>query len=253
MKKTYLTILVLVTIAGIIFGSLYHIGGYFRGRTSGGNKRVEEIVWTSEDTGIEKIKRVEIRAKYGDIEVRGGAKPQAVYTGRERTRFNCELRGDTLYLEQVNSGANVNLGIAVNNPTALSLVLPENSAEVFIYGKTEMGEVELCDLKAAGCDMETDMGTVRAKNCEIGRAELSTDMGDVEVVKTNFTELDCSTELGSVKIEAAQDLADYEMELSTDLGSVNVNGEGRGKEYKQPGGAGKVKAETDLGEVELSF
>ena len=254
MKKVYLTLLVIVTVASIIFGSLYHIGGYFRGVFRGGNTAVDEVFWVSDAQGDAAIRRIEIEGHFGDIQVQRGESTQARFRGRERNRYKAEVRGDTLFLTQSTGGAKIRVGLGdlKSESATLTLTLAEDAAPVFLAASTEMGEVRLREAGVDGCELRTQMGDVVAENCELGRAELDTDMGDVKVTDAAFTELDAYTDLGSVRIDIKQDISGFEITLETDLGSVEVNGDSLGGSFSQKGTGGKLHAATDLGDVELN-
>ncbi len=246
-------LLVIVTVASIIFGSLYHIGGYFRGFFRGGNTMVDAVFWELDAQGAAAIRRVEIDAHFGDIQVHRGETMQATFQGRERNRYTARVEGDTRYLTQNSGGSNFHVGIGnlKSEYATLTLMLAEDMAPVFLSARTEMGEVKLRNAEVDGCELHTEMGDVVAENCELGKADLSTEMGDVKVEGATFKELNGDTELGSVRINIKQDLSDFEIMLQTDLGSVEVNGESCGRAYSQKGSGGKLTAETSMGDVKL--
>ena len=97
-------------------------------------------------------------------------------------------------------------------------------------------------------------GDISVDNSELGITQVSSDVGDIELENCTFRDLEADSDVGNIRIDAAQDLSDYRMELKTDVGDVHINDQKEKRNYYEKGNnQGNITAQTDVGDIILNY
>lgn len=146
----------------------------------------------------------------------------------------------------------------------------ENIVASVLRVKADAGNIKLKDVEAQNADIDADAGNIDIRDCNIKiLAEIKADAGNVELygnvtdtiniaascgrivyrdgnaelisLKADMGSIEVSGRLGKVKAQCslgsinveAENLSETAMELDADLGSIKVNGQNKGKSYRQ--------------------
>ena len=153
----------------------------------------------------------------------------------------------------------------------IRLTVPDGAALDAAKLDLAMGSVTLNGITVDKLEVDEDMGSFTGADCTIGTADLKLSMGSVTLEDSKADEIEADANMGSItirKCEANRITADadmgsitlklkgrldrMEMDLNTDMGSVTVDGDKKGKTYRQSGSAGKIKASASMGSIVIS-
>ncbi len=272
MKKTiYLTILTIVTVVCIIFGALYHIGGFFSNITFfnflGGNLDRSPINY-SED--LDAFEAINLDTNVMDITIERGEGYHLSYNCEKYLEPEFEVKNNTFTLSQPDVSSPV-FNIS-SNKCSMTLTVPSDvyftkidiTSDVGavsiedIGAKTAIFQADVGDLTLDTCafsdtNITADVGDITSLNTDLGNATISADVGDIELNDATFESLDLSNDVGDVDLDCATKLSNYQIELSTDVGDVTVNGKNHDKDYSRDGNGEKLTIENSTGDINLNY
>lgn len=187
----------------------------------------------------------------------------------ENTELRCEIKGDALHIDFINSETGKKLGNIRNNNlvniiTDIEVTLPDNF-ELFDIS-TDVGEIEISDFSGA-FDISSDVGNVTAKNLTItGESNFDSDVGDIECIFENVagTELEIKTDVGDIDLSLGG-IEKSEIDMESNVGDISLDTQG--KSYEEVSskndamewekeilidGKCKVEMKADLGDIKIS-
>ena len=120
---------------------------------------------------------------------------------------------------------------------AASLYAETDNGDVCAYSGTVSGKIEL----------ETDNGDIEASEGVLKAAEMrmETDNGDIELKKLDADKITLLTDTGDIEATLVGKKTDYSITAKTDLGDKNIT--------NSSGGAKSLRAESDLGDIDIYF
>lgn len=188
------------------------------------------------------VKRIEIHADHGDVDVRAGLTPAVVVDRRDawltsRPSVRVRVQGDTLMIDARCDGATAFLRCSSD----LSLAVP-SEIDVAIRGGS--GDVDLRGLRGRA-DIETDAGDIRTHRLEPVTLHATTKAGDVDLdVFGQPARVAAFSEAGDVSIVVPYGA--YRVQAETDDGEARVAGLLRDDLAPQ-----RIEAVTDAGDVSV--
>lgn len=253
MKKVYLTVLTIITVLCIIFGTIYHVGPYVN--------RYTKFNFPFFSYGKDKI--ITFEQKYPSAESANlnvdclsvilntydGEDILVSYDGSERLKPEINVANGEFSVKQ----KPLKISKPSNVESILTISLPKDKKMTGIDLNADMGSVDIKGIKAEAITMNLDMGSITCDGAEANELTVDTDMGNAELKNVSFKELDASADMGRVELLSAKSLEDYSFDCSADMGSVMINGNTVGSDYTKTGNAGDITISASMGSVEIHY
>ena len=286
-KNIYQTILIVVTVFCVIFGTMNHMGfgrrnvsesrstdqevnemqarGFGNAQDAAESGRAEagknekggagkNETGTLAETRTDSLV-TELRADidYGSLTVKTGDEYDVRYEGDADMKPEVRLKNGLLTITKKKD--NVNFLEGIMHPKAeLTVVLPKGTVIDTADVCLDLGDLLITGVSIEEGKAENNLGRIDMNSCRIGNMRLEADMGDVEIEDCRFKDLNIEENLGKVRVVSAQDLSDAGLELETDLGKVLVNGRDQGTNYSSAGPEEiRLTVRNDLGDVEVEY
>ncbi len=256
MQKTYTLTLTIITIACILIGTIYHVGGFFRnaflfplpfvGREDGnGGQQI------STDESFKDVASLSIDLDVMNITIgaHSGDDVLVAYEGNERFKPQTELQGGTLTITQKQkiklgmNDAKSNLTVSLPKETGL------NGLDIIL----DMGNIDFSDITAEDLDIDVDMGNVEGESFSANSTDIDTDTGNVLLKSARFSELFAAADVGNIEVYSDNDLSDCKFSCTTDVGNIVINGDKMSKNYERSGNNGTVSLESDIGNILVRY
>ena len=283
-KNKIMAILIAVTAACMIIGSLHHMLGAFRIHTHAEAGAPVEIVEeqtdeneakrtlseaeeqpqqeetdAAEDNAASTDKTTDLKKVHADIDI-------ADLTIQEGEEIHVDFQGDQDFEPEVTQKNGVLtitqrvesrwFNIFKNNKknVKITVTIPEGTELEELKTELDLGDTRLKNLKVSHCSVSTDLGDAKCEDCSFTDIRVVSAMGDVQIKNCSFEDLDVRQDLGDVDISTPQDLSDADLVLETDLGDVSVNGQNQKSKFSLSGdGEIRVVVENDLGDIDLDY
>lgn len=249
-KKIYLTILTIVTVLCVIFGSLYHIGG-FVGRLSflpsihiGGLGGKNTEMETEFD---EPVKTIKIDASVFDLTVTNGSEYALSYAGSEELAPIVEQDKDTVTIKQKKK---VKVNSLEDVSCQLTLTIPESGLKTLDIN-LDLGDIDMSDVNVGKLTIDADLGDIEGNKINAKKVEIDANLGNVVLNTADFEDLSINADMGDIEIYSVSDLADHKIEAETETGVVSYYGKDFGRSYSQYGKAGDISIDVEMGDIKL--
>ncbi|MDE5937238.1 MAG: hypothetical protein K2G83_07520 [Ruminococcus sp.] len=233
---------------------------------------------------VKGIKEIKIDIDVGDCNIIAGDSEEAVIKtsceykaisekkarkALENTELRCEIKGDSLHIDFINSETGKKIGSIqngnlVNIITDIEVILPDNFRTFDI--STDVGEIEISDFSGA-FDISSEVGDVTAKNLIItGKSNFDSDVGDIDCIVESIsgTELELKTDVGDIDLSLGK-TEKSEIDISSDIGNITLDTQGKSYEeissekdvVKQEkeiliDGRCRVEMKADVGDIKIS-
>jgi len=282
MKKTaYLTTLAIITVACIIFGSVYHIGGWLGfgigsifnflsydddDRNSGLSRN---RVTYSED--IDTFDKIEIDTSIMNVTIQQGNTYHLEYDCVEYIEPEFSVKNSQFKLKQPskpkwgNNNNKCNMTLTIPSGTVLSNtdiisdvgnITINNTESRNISVESDVGNVIIESCTFESSEIEGDVGNIETNKSELGKTNIETDTGNIDITDCKFKDIEVYNDVGNVELDAISDISNYDIDLLTDLGSVRFNGEKQKKHFYQKAssssGSYNMSIETDIGDISVN-
>ena len=254
-KKTYLAILTIVTVAAIIFGSVYHILGaiyHFKELFHIGAGGSSEEVNISND--YENVTDIDIDCAMSKVIIQSGDKVNVTFKGRESLSPEVKLSGGELRIKQKDN-KDIKLNDA-NKDNVLTVTVDDDVTLDSLNLVLAMGDVRMDDIEVADLSIDAAMGNVVADDIECSSADLEAAMGNIDMLDSSFSDLKADAAMGNITVDTEQDLEKYDVDASASMGTIKIDGKQitGNKEYKSKAvgdTVGKINLNCDLGNIDL--
>lgn len=253
---------------------------------TGNNMMLDFIKKDSETKRIDVkgIKEIKIDIDVGDCNIIAGGSEEAVIKtsceykaisekkaqkALENTELRCEIKGDALHIDFINSETGKKIGSIqngnlVNIITDIEVTLPDNFRSFDI--STDVGEIEINDFSGA-FDISSDVGDVTAKNLTItGKSKFDSDVGDIDCFVDSIagTELELKTDVGDIDLSLGA-AKNSEIDIESNVGNIGLDTQG--KSYEEISskkdvveqqkeimidGKCRVEMKADVGDIKIS-
>lgn len=279
-KKIYLCIITIITVICILFGTVYHVSGWFTGgflgsifavgdsdgHTAGSEIGQGRITYSEKQDAFDSIK---IDASVLDISVETGDDYHISYDCVSYLTPEISMQNKTLVIKQP-SVPKLN---KTDNLCIMTITVPADTTLLQTNIQTDVGDVSLTGILSGNVTLladvgniegdscilshttaEADVGAITFRSCDLTEGEMSADVGAISLDNCTFTDLELSGDLGDITVRTPLDLSDYYLDFSVDLGSLKVNGNTYKSSYEQKGsGKMNLEIENSLGNVEVEY
>ena len=254
-KRVYLGVLVLVTLACIIVGSLRFVEAHSFGEPlpgMPGTERGNNV--SSVDADItETLNGVTFDASLTNVTIESGCSAHISYSngGGPDERFDYAAKDGVLHVSQT---LETPLHELKRTASRITLTLPETVQLRDLSGVTALGDVRILDVNAGHTDVSTNMGNLSATRLGCVSCSLRSDMGTVSASDVSFGDsMELSANMGNVELSGVENLRELRLELSTSMGGIMVNGQrSRADTLTQGTGTRRLVAKADMGDVRIS-
>lgn len=260
-KRIVLTVLIVVTVLCVIFGSIIHV--FMALRNARKNTFVAGGPRVSYEQTLAEFSSIEVDVNAIDISIKVGDEYSFVFDGDSRLEPTVTVEGGKLKITQKikdfkpnfsSYSSKTEITIPANAMDKLSFDVDAGNIELYegefneIDFDVDAGNIEFHRIKGDKVSIDADAGNIELKDCEFtSYAELGADMGNIEVsnssiarmdvdvdmgnidLEGNFEEINANCSLGEISVTTENEAA--KLKLETDLGNVTVNGQDMGKRY----------------------
>ncbi len=257
LKSTYLTVLTIITIIAIVFGCMYHVGGFFKKAGSFFSKKDApgETITETNDLDSDKIDRLEIDCGLMQVTIDDGKKFSVDFDGDERLKPIVKMSGSTLVIKQEDTH-DISLP-ALKNKAFLNITVPEGKKLDEFTLDVGMGDVKINEFSAKKIDIDAAMGNVEGRDIAAEDIDIDAAMGNVEFYEVEFEDLSADASMGNITVESVNDLSAYDISADASLGNIDVGGEkvsGNGEYHKSASSekTGEIDVDCDMGNITLT-
>ena len=282
MKKTaYLTTLAIITVACIILGSVYHIGGWvgfgigtffdfisFDDDYNDSGSRWDRVTYSE---NIDTFDKIEIDTSIMNITIQQGDKYYLEYDCVEYMKPSFSVKNGTFKLEQPSKPR----GSRNNNKCSMTLTIPSGTELSIADITSDIGNININNTEIRNITIESDVGDIDIKSCifetseiegdvgdvdlnksNLGKTNIETDTGDIDIIDCEFKDIEVYNDIGNVDLNTSSDISNYDIELSTDLGSIDFNGNKQKRHFYQAASGSsetyRISIETDIGNISIN-
>lgn len=260
MKKAYVSVLTIITILCVVFGTMYHTGLFFRNATvfpfsafNIGSGSGKNISFSEEYEGISSV-LCDMDLMNVTINTTEGNSVKIDYEGKELLKPVISNDDGRLNISQPQK---VRLGLMdmdlSSEKSKVALSIPKGTVLKSLNADLDMGSMEIYDISSDKLDLNVDMGSVNGSGLTIGNAKIYSNMGNVELGVRDIKDLTASSDMGNVTITSGKDLSNYAFSCSADMGSISINGKKVSNDYEKDGSEGNVDISTDMGNVTVNY
>lgn len=254
LKNTVLTIAVILTVFCVIFGAVYHVGGFVKRNIIGNSWMIKlfgdedlPIGSFSNEAKLGDIKKIDLDLNVGDVRIVEGDKNYIeIDSNIENLLPKYELKDGILKVY----GQSDKKNFTTNNITT-DVVITVNSKLDSIEGTLALGDLTIQKVNAEVIDVTLNCGEMEIDSVVAQKIDVLNNLGDVKVNEADFKSLDLTLNLGDVKIVVLGDEEDYNCDVQVDLGSLSVFGEKGKTNYNGGKGEKKISAVVNLGDLTI--
>lgn len=254
-KRVYLGVLVLVTLACIIVGSLRFVEAHSFGEPlpgMPGTERGNNASSVDEDI-TETFNGVTFDASLTNVTIESGGSAHISYSngGGHDERFDYAVKDGVLHVSQTTE---TSLRELKRTASTITITIPETVQLRDLSGVTALGDVRILDVNVRHADVSTNMGNLSATRLGCVSCSLRSDMGTVSASDVSFGDsMELSANMGNVELSGVENLRELRLELSTSMGGIMVNGQrSRADTLTQGTGTRRLVAKADMGDVRIS-
>ena len=272
MKKSLVSILTIVTVVCIVYGSIVNLkliklpSKFFHYNNSSSKNTSGEF---TDDFDIKDIKNVNIDCSVADINIYSGKEFSIDYNCTEGLEPKYTYKNGNIEITQNKAAFRKNWG-ALNN-CEINIAIPQNISIDTLDIASDVGDLEISGLTANKMTIDSDTGECKISNCTIDNLTTKSDVGDIkfedcqtditdvnnnvgniELKDITFNSLNATSDVGDIDISSACNIKNYSFDLSSDIGEVEVFSDNHGKKYKISGDSDKkIIAASNIGDVEV--
>lgn len=255
-KGIYLTIITLITIACIIFGSLTHIIGFVSSLPFGIFQSDDTSPATKETSSLNlgAFDNIVVDVDVADIIISHGKDYTIAYEATRTVVPKYKVKNRTLYIEQ-NVQHRLWGGVGTQNRNCkITITIPENATLADIDLDSAVGDISIDSIIADSLTTDTAVGDTEIKDCTIDSIENDGDVGDIDIINCSFNDLDSDNSVGDINVSSAKDLSDYDIDLDTGIGNVTVNDRNCKHDFSKDGSSGcSVTLDNSTGDITLTY
>lgn len=272
MKKAYIAILTIVTIACILLGTFIHTGSLFRWNNEFIYKFVPSDAGETTDFSqsySEEICELDIDLSMMNLKVKQGDALGVEYRCSEKLVPTISVDDGRMTIRQ-NSR---NISLKDNFTAEMTIVIPKDCLISGLTVAVDAGNVEISDLSASKVDLDVnagkisldtcffedsaidvDAGNAQLNNCAVDYVDADVNMGNLELTDCTFLRLEGNVDMGNISVGSANDLESYTMDFEVDMGNLSINGRKQRNHYHSSGSSdNKLSLCVDMGNIEVKY
>lgn len=258
-KNIYLTLLTIVTIFCIVFGSIKHLGLFrFHFNIPGLNG-----VFSEEDAGPV-LKDSQSLGAFDTVNIDCNVMGTTITYGdaygisldcNEKLKPEVSVKGNTLTVKQKNNTTHKKLW--GDTHAKMIITIPKGTSIKELNVSQNVGELVTNDISFEDVTIKVNVGNIKLSNGTANQVSMNVATGDIKVSSCDFKNVDISSDVGDVDYISANGISDYKMECNTSIGNLKVNGAevekggNLSRSYSQNGSAGSITIKSDIGDVEV--
>lgn len=256
-KNLYLTILTIVTVCCIIFGSVYHILGWglsfldmiFDSPRFSTEKESAGALVKSDLIELDDFTSIDADIYVMDLNIESGDRASISYSCSSKLKPKYNVEDGTLYLTQ-NSIRNSWWG---NKKCTVTVTVPSDQYYELFDINADVGDIDIADINGKKLALSAAVGDIDITGCTFDDIDVQADVGDVDVNDCEFSRLAIDNSVGDISVFSAIRLSDYAIDMSTSIGEVEFNGHDYRRSYSQNGQSSdrSVTLNNDTGDIEL--
>ncbi len=253
-RKTYLTIIYVITGLCMVLGICLHVVrpvynisfGIFEWLFDA----VEPSGSASDEQELDAFENLSIDVDVSSITIERGTTYSASYSCNNIEAPALRVEDNTLIVTQKKKSHR--WGALTNQWCDITITIPADAEINIAEIESDVGEISLTDFSMNKSSLSSDVGAIEVTNCELGNSDIESDVGEVTLGNCTFTNLEVYTDIGEIAVSTSQSLEDYTLQFTSGLGEVTVDGKQEGTKYNSGSGSSYVTLETDIGEITFS-
>ena len=233
-RNIYLVAITVITIACIIFGTLYRGMGLAKYVTKKVISSDSSDATTSiDEKNIPAFSRINVDTDVAQLEIKTGDSYSCKITSIKNYPVSYTNENGVLNITQ--NAINV-LNFGSNNITCEIVITIPKDAEI------------------TSATLNSDVGNISVEDCIINDMSIESDVGNVELSNVTFNNLTIQTDVGNIEVTDVKDIDKYNVDLSTDLGKITYCGSSsKGSLNKTVSSAkGNITIGSDVGKITLN-
>lgn len=219
-KNVYLVCIAIVTLICIIFGSVIHILGSYRGFTNLGFRNLDLGNVVDHTIALEPFTDLKVNAAVLDFVIEYGDSYEMQFIGNEKLEPEAKITGaGTLEITQKTT-FDIDLGVNSNLNSKCILVIPRDSVLGDVNLEVDVSNLEMNSLSMNTLTIDADCGNVILKDFVIqDDFNVDADCGNVEIHNSSFKKSTIDADCGSIIIESCS----FESaKTNADLGNIMI-------------------------------
>ncbi|MDF9825124.1 hypothetical protein M2475_001591 [Breznakia sp. PF5-3] len=235
---------------GMIYAKQYRLGPVSTTGWSDGKNFRDSKTYTTKSS----VKSINIEADAGEVYI------------KEADKFSIEVKNyDVKAIEFKDNDGDISLSTGNQEIVIFPFTFWDDDSyerKITIYVPksckslevdADLGNVEMNDISIDNLSLSLNLGSLEAKNIKVKTGKLDLDLGDAEFSGDFKESLVITNNLGSIDITLAGSIDDYGYSLDTDLGEISIGGNSYHSHKDNNGGKRLLKADADLGEINVFF
>lgn len=241
-KSIYLTIITIVTIACIIFGTCYHVifglGGFVKNVVTDkyailNNSDIADESYSDSNTALDSFKNIVIDTDVIDITIVSGDSFSYSLDCSKKLTPSISVTNDTLNITQ-GGIKNINIFGFHNVKCKMKVTVPSGTA-----------------LNSA--NITSDVGNIKINDVNFSNMAISTDVGNIDISGITFDKLKIASDVGNINMSDIDGIDACDINIASDIGKINY----LGTTYRNNCNISSANAEksvtitTDVGNVDI--
>lgn len=219
-KNVYLVCIAIVTLICIVFGSIIHILGSYRGFTDLGFRNLDLGNVVDHTIALEPFTDLKVNAAVLDFVIEYGDSYEMQFIGSEKLEPTVQINGaGTLEITQKTT-FDIDLGVNSNLNSKCILIIPKDTVLGDVNLEVDVSNLEMNSLSMNRLTIDADCGNVILKDFAIqDDFNVDADCGNVEIHRSSFKKSTIDADCGNIIIESCS----FESaETNADLGNIII-------------------------------
>lgn len=212
-KSIYLTIITIVTIACIIFGTCYHVifgfGGFVKNVVTDkyeilNNSDIADETYSDSNIVLDSFKNIVIDTDVIDITIVAGDSFSYSLECSKKLTPSISVSNDTLNITQ-GGIRSINFFGFRNTKCKIKITVPSGTA-----------------LNSA--DITSNVGNIKINNVNFTNMAISTDVGNIDISGITFDKLKIASDVGNINMSDIDGIDACDINIASDIGKINYLG-----------------------------
>lgn len=185
------------------------------------------------------------------LEIVEGEGDSIVLEGHNADRIQCYVKDGALRIQDVGK----NKKVFRSNDRQLVLTVPAGVVWKEAELSAGLSYISAETLSGGDVSLKSDLGSIEIWDLKADELEADVDLGSIELAGTVNGDVTASTDMGSIILTLSEDPDDFNYEINTDLGSITVGNQdysGMDREkIVENGSERKMKLDSSMGSIEI--
>ena len=263
-KNAYLIILSIITVACILVGAMWHIGGFF-GKGFKGFKGFNfnlgnVVTWSDpgdnvhEKANLDAFDSIDVSLGIGEFILKEGSSYEISYDYPEKWVPEYSISGKKL---TVKHPKHLSFNTAGSVDAKVVITVPKGTVLDEIDVNCSLGDIDISDVNCERYDIDESLGEITVKNVTCDDMFADNSLGSIQLINVNANKLEANLSMGDLTVKDSDiDTVD----CGNSMGSVEFEGKCKSLNIDNSMGDIKVttdsdwkgKLQTDMGEIEYN-